>query len=225
MHWKTVAWLVLAMGAAGGAHAQIYKSIGPDGKVIYTDKPPPGTVVKPATEPPPKPLSKAAAAKAAAARAAPAEPQPQPAPSRPAEPESAARSVDRLDPVLERALTRVMAYEDLLKRTEQVCLRTLPTSFKKYSAAANSWKQRNAKIMEQYRKVMAEGVTDAQRRILEGRVQSTNEASMAVVVSAEQASRIKWCDQSYGEIGGGKMDLHDEPAVAGPLMGYQPKPG
>jgi hypothetical protein len=222
MHWKTAAWLVLAMGTAAGAQAQVYKSIGPDGKVVYTDKPPAGTVVKP---PPPRlparsleAAAKARAANPQGAAAAPVEPPPVAARQ---EPERAAR----LDPVLDRALLRVMGYEDLLQRAEKVCLATIPTSAKKYGAAANSWKQRNAKILEQYRKVMAEGVTDVQRKSLEDRVQSTNEANMAIVVGGELAARIRWCDQSYGEIAGGKMDLHDEPAVSGPLMDYQPKPG
>ena len=41
MNWKTLVLLAFAMGAASSAHAQaIYKTIGPDGKVIYSDKPP-----------------------------------------------------------------------------------------------------------------------------------------------------------------------------------------
>jgi hypothetical protein len=226
MNGKTLVVLALAIGAASGAYAQaVYKTVGPDGKVIYSDKPPAGAGSRTTTVG--KPPTAAASAPALEARPArkpavsPVKAATAPAASEPAA-ESPARQEARMDPILERALIRVMGYEDLLSRTEDVCLQTLPTSFKRYSAAASGWKQRHAALLAQYRKVMAEGVTDAQRERLEARVQDTNESNMAVVLGAPMSSKINWCDQSFKEIAAGKLDLHDDPGVAGPLMSYRP---
>jgi pyruvate/2-oxoglutarate dehydrogenase complex dihydrolipoamide acyltransferase (E2) component len=226
MSWKTLAVLALAVGAAAGAQAQaIYKTIGPDGKIIYSDKPPAGAGSRTTTvgkQPAPSaPGAAAEARRAARPAAATAKTPVQASPGQPAE-EAAGRDQARMDPVLERALVRVMGNEDLLSRTEEVCLETLPSSSKRYNAAASGWKERNAAILAQFRRVMAEGVSEAQRERLEMRVSDTNESSMAGVLSASPASRIKWCDQSFREIESGKLDLHDDPGVADPLMSFRP---
>lgn len=43
---STVSIFILALLAAGAAHAQLYKWVGPDGKVTYSDVPPPKTAAK-----------------------------------------------------------------------------------------------------------------------------------------------------------------------------------
>jgi len=43
---STATVLILALLAAGAAHAQLYKWVGPDGKVTYSDVPPPKTAAK-----------------------------------------------------------------------------------------------------------------------------------------------------------------------------------
>jgi hypothetical protein len=229
MNWKTVVLLALAMGATSSAHAQaIYKTIGPDGRVIYSDKPPVGAA-KPAVPASPSPAADARASNKppVGASTRPSTVATPPAQSSPSLGQADASAPDqgRIDPVLERALIRVMGNEDLLSRTEEVCLQTLPTSFKKYNAAAASWKQRNAAVLAQYRRVMSEGVTESQRQLLEARVKSINDPNMAIVANAPVASRISWCDKSFQEIGSGKIDLHDAPDVSGPLMDYRPKAG
>jgi hypothetical protein len=227
MNWKTAVLLAFAMGATSSAHAQaIYKTIGPDGKVIYSDKPPTGaasttsTLTRPAVPSSPKPAADARASNKPPVVGASAQSSPSRGPA-----DAGARDEARIDPVLERALVRVMGNEDLLSRTEEVCQRTLPTSFKKYNAAATSWKQRNAAVLAQYRQVMSEGVTESQRQLIEARVKSINDPNMAIVANAPVASRITWCDKSFEEIRSGKIDLHDAPDVSGPLMNYRPKAG
>ena len=43
---STASVFILALLAAGAAHAQLYKWVGPDGKVTYSDAPPPKTAAK-----------------------------------------------------------------------------------------------------------------------------------------------------------------------------------
>ena len=39
-------WLLLSLLVSAGAHAQLYKWVGPDGKVTYSDTPPPASAKK-----------------------------------------------------------------------------------------------------------------------------------------------------------------------------------
>lgn len=206
------------------AHAQgVYKTIGPDGKVVYSDQPPGSTGTKygggapaPAapqrqahaatTRAPTSAESQAAgthgAKKATAARRPEAAPSPEPA----------------TDPALEGAVIGVLGIEDVVRRTVDICLRTLPTSFKKYSAAAEQWNQRNAATVSQARRMQSQAFDATQRQLIESGIRNRNEGTMARVLEAPAATRISWCDRSVDAINNGVMDVHNKPKLTGPLM-------
>lgn len=198
----------------------IYKVVGPDGKVVFSDKPPADgggsvSVIEGGFE------RKQAATESPAAVATPpvprvtkqasvAQPAPQPQP---------AQMV--IDPALVGAVFGVMGFEDLVLQTERICTQTLPTSMKRYSGATQVWRQRNASVLVRYQQVLAKAITPVHRQQLEAEVKARNEKSLSPVVKAPVASRISWCDKSGDLIGKGDMDVHNKPALAGPLLGYR----
>jgi hypothetical protein len=237
MNAKRLLMLVLALTACG-AYAQVYKSVGPDGKIIYSDKPPESansksSVISTPAPPPaaPKEAARSPAAPAAAAQepagtvsnksrakqAQRVDPPRNEAPVAPASPVA--------DPELEKAVVGVMGIADLVVQMEDLCSRTLPTSFKKYSGATAVWNQRNAAVVAQQRRVLSEAFDASQRQRLEAAVREKNQQTLAPVFSAAAAQKINWCDRSVDDINKGAMDLNSKPNLSGPLMGYRGKAG
>ena len=227
MNRKNSLLMMLAMTVACGTFAQqVYKSIGPDGRTVYSDKPPSGVDTKsnvivaptqpPRTSPGEAPVaqeSKGIATKKAGAKRALA----------PDAPREEAAAPQALDPAVEKALIGVMGMEDMVLQTEELCLRALPTSFKKYSTATTNWKQRNAAVLAQQRRVLAEAIGPSQRQLIEGALKVKNQRMLAPILNAPMASKIKWCDQSSDEINSGAMDVHNNEKLAPPLMNYRLK--
>lgn len=194
----------------------VYKTVGPDGKITFSDEPPAagkttaleGYGPPPPKEPAPDPRAKAAeltrqaqerysakSAKAATA-AAPAVPAAQPAATQ-----------ATIDPALGEAVIGVLGFEDIVKQTENLCIATLPTSFKKYGGAADGWRQRNAAVLQQQRMISAQAFTAAQRSTIGNVVKTKNAEQLAPVLKAPTASKIKWCDQSADEMNRGVLDF------------------
>ncbi len=192
----------------------VYKTVGPDGKVTFSDEPPvvgkttalDGYGPPPPKQPAPDPRAKAAeltrqaqvrysarSAQAVSASAAPL--------ARPAAPQTI------IDPALGEAVIGVLGFEDIVKQTENLCIASLPTSFKKYRAAADSWRQRNAGVLQQQRMISAQAFTATQRATMENAVKTKNAEQMAPVLKAPTASKIKWCDQSAEEMDRGVLDF------------------
>ncbi|HCT40167.1 MAG TPA: hypothetical protein DF427_03110 [Moraxellaceae bacterium] len=212
--------LSLLLFPAVTVYAQaIYKVVGPDGKVVFSDKPPADvggdvSVIEGGFE------RKQSANEPAADVVSPPVPRvtkqatvAQPKPQAPAQ--------MAIDPALVGAVFGVMGFEDLVLQTERICTQTLPTSMKRYSGATQVWRQRNASVLARYQQVLAKAITPVHRKQLEAEVKTRNEKSLLPVVKAPAASRISWCDKSGDLIGRGDMDVHNKPALAGPLLGYR----
>lgn len=198
-------WLValLACGMAGTALAQrVYKSVGPDGKITFTDRPPAGQ------EQPAPPATAAAPAAA-------------PAPAAPGAPSAGAAAVPALDPTLEKAVVVLAGFESIVSEYADLCVKTLPTSFKKYQGAADDWRQRHGTLLSRQAAVMRDHLSPAQRTALRSATQLKTRGMMAPVHAASAAARIKWCDDNTLEVSGGKVDLVGNHAAA--LMAYQGK--
>lgn len=199
----------------------IYKVVGPDGRVVFSDKPPAdaGADVRvieggferkqPAVAVPAAVAASPEASRTMAKQAGAAQPKPQSQP---------AQAV--IDPALAGAVFGVMGFEDLVLQTERICTQTLPSSFKRYSGATQVWRQRNTSVLARYQQALTKTITPAQRKQFEAEVKARNEKSLAPVVKAPVASRISWCDKSGVLIGKGDMDVHNKPALAGPLLSY-----
>ncbi|MFP5430501.1 MAG: hypothetical protein ACLGHE_05915 [Gammaproteobacteria bacterium] len=204
--------------ATPAAMAQaIYKVVGPDGKVTFSDRPADGDARKVDVLVPPAPREEATGAASTvspAARAAEAyrAKRAAAAVTPPATPAPAAMS-----PELAQAIVGAMGLEDLVAQSERLCIQTLPTSFKRYNAAASDWGRRNLPALARTRSLV-QTMTSDQRVGLTALVKQQTASALAVVEKASMHARIKWCDQSVGEINEGKLDVANKPAVWGALM-------
>ena len=216
------AWVgVLITCTAALAPAQtIYRVVGPDGKVTFTDRPPGNAeaaqqqqTAKPApvseTRPMPQPAASATepatAKKANAAKATPAD---RPA-AAPAEPKP-------VDEALLRALVAVLFQETLVRKSEELCISTLPTSMKRYGDAADGWRQRNAVWLDKAQKQMLTLGPEFQR-VVKTRVDDDISKLLKPVNDASMHQRIKWCDQTAQDLPKGTLDLGGKSMVTGPL--------
>ncbi len=211
-----------------GAHAQtIYKSVGPDGKMVYSDKPPTSSSTKYDVIRTPAPAQQLQSpASSSTASVDPVDAQhPRSYGAKKAvavtKPRDEAKPVATADRLVEGAVIGVLGIDDLVRRTEDLCTRTLPTSYKRYSSATDGWKQRNAAVVSQAHRVLSQAFTLSERQNIEAGLLAMNEQKFARVVDAPRASKISWCDRSTDEIGSGAMDVHGNPNLAPPLMSYR----
>lgn len=216
------AWvgLLITCTAALAPAQTIYRVVGPDGKVTFTDRPPGNAeaaqqqqTAKPApaseTRPMPQPAASATepatAKKANAAKATPAD---RPA-AAPAEPKP-------VDEALLRALVAVLFQETLVRKSEELCISTLPTSMKRYGDAADGWRQRNAVWLDKAQKQMLALGPEFQR-VVKTRVDDDISKLLKPVNDASMHQRIKWCDQTAQDLPKGTLDLGGKSMVTGPL--------
>jgi len=253
MTWNASFLAVLMMVAASLAQAQaVYRTVGPDGKIVFSDKPPVdananiSVTGKPKAPLPEQPGSRpvlangtranspeaARAAAAAAASAAAEEDRKSGArrnqviaetPARAAPPPPpAAGPAPPPDPALEKAVVAALAAENLISQMEDICIRTLPTSAKRYTVS-DAWKQRNVALLNKMRMVLSDSFAGAQRVSINAAMKADVEKTLGPVDKAAPAARIKWCDKSADEVAAGVLDLGSKPAVAGPLAAYRLK--
>jgi hypothetical protein len=221
------------MGLVADAQAQrVYKHVGPDGKVTFTDQPPTiqesapmqsptkpsGSMAEPAAggpavaQPAGSGSSKQAAKKAlpkdkGQAEAAPAQASPAP----------------EIDPALEKSVLVLMGYENIVAEFQDICLKTLPTSFKKYDGAAQKWKERHADLLARYPAVLRDFYTPSIQAGLRSGSQNLTRKNMANIYSAPAAARIKWCDDNADSINAGSVDMVGKEHYTRPLLAYNPR--
>ena len=222
-----IAVLLLALTAVGANAKSIYKSVGPDGKITYSDHPPENgdAVVDVAAgkEPAPADATRSAGIIPLSTRPAGAKK------AIAVRPDTGAPAVDTggVAPnlALEGAIIGVLGIEDIVKHTEELCIKTLPTSLRKYSDAASDWRQRNAAIVTRAHQVLGKnfdvvyGAGSEQR--LQMAIRDKNVGMFEPIVIAPAAARIKWCDQSVEEMQNGAMDVYDKPKLSEPLLSYR----
>lgn len=225
MHAKRMLLAALLLALAGGAVAQkVYRSVGPDGKVVFSDAPPPdrdAVLLKAGRVPEGAAAGKSQAAASAAPdhggawgasgtkqakkAAAPAEVAPAAGGPSPEAVQAAARSLGVLT-----------SMEMLVKSFEDTCLAALPTSARKYSGAAEGWRDRHAQLLGKRDAALAH-LTAAQRRVVAADGRAFAQRMMQPVHQGDSDQRIKWCDHSADEIAAGKLDKHQDPKVKDPL--------
>jgi hypothetical protein len=241
---RMLAAATLALAAAPAfLHAQgVYKIVGADGRVTYSDQPPSSVAPNgridvlrapkgPAlVPPPPAPVPSASGEPGAANEAASRHGRPKaatvPDPRRAAHASavatatataSAPPAAPPIDPAVEAAVIGVLGIEDVVRRTESICVSTLPTSARRYSGAVDEWARRNTRTVLVARRVLTREFDVEKRELIEAGIARRNADQFEKIVEAPPAVRIAWCDRSAAEIAGGRMDVHDKPKLAGPL--------
>jgi hypothetical protein len=241
--WATMlaaATIALAVGPAC-VHAQgLYKIVGPDGRVTYSDQPPASVgpngridvlrepkgrvLVPPAPAPAPVASGDPSAANDAAAHHGRPKAATMPHPRQAAHASAVAAASTGAPPVappidaaVEAAVIGVLGIEDVVRRTESICVSTLPTSARRYSGAVDEWSRRNTRTVVVARRVLSREFDVEKRELVEAGIARRTADQVEKIVEAPPAVRIAWCDRSAAEIAGGRMDVHDKPKLAGPL--------
>ena len=194
MHWCRWLLMVLVLSVTCDSTAQqVYKSIGPDGKAVYSDQPPESaktktTIISKPTAPTrgmaktevTRPPEAVGAAQDAAAVAKTEQ--------RPKMSNNEALTALAANPAVENAFLEIITTEDLVRQTEEMCLRASPPSFKKYNTAAVNWRQRNAALTAQKQRILMKGFNSAQRRLVEADIKAANQQALSA--NSSVASKI-----------------------------------
>ncbi len=204
--------------------AEIYKSVGPDGKVTYSDRPPADTnsgydkIQKPSLPTVATPGSNSAPTLHAETAAAQPTARTSKKALRAQKPPEAPPVVAKVDPELQSAVIGVLGIEDLVRKTEDLCLGVLPTSFKRYFGATDDWRRRNASFIAKAHYVLDTQFDAAGRHLVESGVDQRNAGVFSKITSAPAAAKINWCDRSTDEIKAWTMDFRNKDKLASPLM-------
>lgn len=209
--------LLLLLACPLAQAGTVYKVVGPDGRVTFTDRPPTAaSAPTPPPEPPPTvrlgpdrppPLADLDERRAGAKRAQAA-----------TRAETSATAAGAVSPALERAVIGVLGMADLVQQTETLCQQTLPTSFARYAEAGEGWRQRNGAVVARARQVLGTGFDAVTSERIRQALVDRNAGNLGAVKAADRGRRISWCDKSMDEVKSGVMDVHDKPALAPPLM-------
>lgn len=212
MRTPAFGFLLLTAFAAGSAHAQMYKIVGPDGKISYSDRPPVEQNAKVMMMNGAKAVPMASAPAPAAAAAAPA--------VKDAKGDQAKSTLKALaaNPGLVAGIASVLDTSELVSQSVQICSK-LPNP-KSYLAAGDAWSLRNGAVLKQHRGVFDELYPSSDQASLKKGITERVGKTMEPVASANEPSRIKWCDKSMEEIRAGKMDLAGKEGIDA-LMAYK----
>ncbi len=208
--------VVAAMLAIPCAMAQqMYKVIGPDGKVTFSDKPPAKSgkvsVMHSYTLRPyesPEELADAAAARKAAAAAVP----------RPSVTAPAAAPV--LSREVEDAIVIVRGQDEFSRRFYNFCNGNIESA-KACGAAARAWRQRNAAPVAYQNRLLMEAVSPGKRDELLGRVATMLDDESAKMVGRSPKERLAWCAEAVAELESGKSDIVQPAMMAVPIVPYR----
>ncbi len=206
----TAAAMLVLAASVDIAHAQgLYRIVGPDGRVTYSDHPPPAVSQSGRVDVMRAPGGAAQGAVGyTRAEAAPAS--------------GGARTASNGGPgsheaALEEAVIGVLGMEDAVRRTETICVSMHPSAARRYSGAVDDWARRNARTVLVARRVLTREFDVPTRERIEAGVREHNAVRFDAVRDAPDARRIAWCDRSVAEMAAGQMDVHDRPKLAGPL--------
>lgn len=205
MYSIRTAILILGLAGAGGAAAQqMYKTVGADGKVTFSDRPALETaaqlsVMRSNTLRPVKVASQEAAPAVAAARSGGQRP--------------AAPAMVEVSPQVEGAMVSVMAQAEFGRRFYRFCNDT-PEQGRAFTKAATGWKERNTAAVEQQRKLLMQVVTPAQRTEIHDKVNALLADEQAKVSGKAAPERAQWCSGAIAEMSNDAADVNQPEMMA-----------
>jgi hypothetical protein len=199
---------LVCLVSAGAARADIYKTIGPDGKMVVSN-------VAPVTKAGQVMVLKPASSQSGTVHAVPMDAAP-----RRVQPHALYSSgSETLAPAVVGAVANVMGMSHLVSSARDFCVATSPSALKRYSSAAQGWEQRNAVVVAKKNRLLSTSDRNLVAAALGGDMLRLTEELMRPVRQASTAERIKWCDKTIEEVDRGTLDLVGRASIA-PLMNY-----
>lgn len=198
--------LLLAVSCHCASAGPVYKLVGPDGKITFSDKP--------SLE---VPVDAYGASGPDAGKPVPEE---APVGFKVAEADATeSRAEIRSAPsaAVESAVLGVLGIEDMVTRTTSLCAEAVPASADDYGAAVADWQSRNGALVARAHEILDTQFDPAAGSTLAAGLRANNDGMFAAVSAASAAARASWCDESFATMRDGKMDVRDNPKFAGPL--------
>jgi hypothetical protein len=199
--------LIVGCIAASGALAQqMYKVVGADGKVTYSDRP--------AYEK----ANKLSVMKAYTLR--PVE-HAKPAESRPAGPAVPVDPTATITPEVEETMVSIMNLKHVAVQYMQMCSATEAQS-RAYTAATTNWRKRNAPYIEQQKRLLMEVMSPNKRADMQDRSQAAV-ADMTRSMPPTPQGRKEWCDGTIAELESRRADINKPVMLSIPITPYKAK--
>lgn len=212
--------LPLAMCAllptVGAASEPTYRSIGPDGKITYSDRKPTDPSLRSHE------LGKTTYAPLVAPANGPFDlhPSSRPSTERPVVGEGQAPAVDRsgkpFPPGLPDAVLTVLVHQLFVQSLVETCTHLRPALVERYQGGVRYWRERNADILDRSNRISFTRFTGEQRDTL----RATARQRLATVMPAPGASEAEsaaWCDRMSTDLATRQFELVGDMRIA-PLM-------
>ena len=183
MYTKLLPFIILLL-AIKPATAEVYKSVGANGKVIYTNVTPTPAV---------KPMARASA--------------------KPAQ-HIADDGGRILTPDIIGAVANVMGVAQLVSSSREFCAGAMPSAHKRYAMAALGWDQRNSAVVAQKDRILSHPVQHMVAESLSADMHRKTADLMHPVKQSTPAARIVWCDKAFADVDRGVLDLVGRPSIA-----------
>lgn len=215
---RAVLWVIAVSMTTSLANAQgVHRIVGPDGKVTYSDQPPsegngPVGIAAPSATPRP-----AVPAPQASRSNSPSTYGPKQVAMREPSAESSAVSTPSKKE-LEGAIIGVLGINSLITQAQKICLASKPESAKEFMNSRSVWDQRNGETVRLAHRALNENYSSAEQKLIQGALELRNSSTLAVVRNAAEPQKKKWCDLTVAEIQQGKLDVYNNPRLAGRLL-------
>jgi len=210
-----IAALLLA-GATAPALAQTYRSVGPDGKITFSDRKPTDPtqqtrqlgqkVTAPLLAPSPEPFDLRPASKAPVLHSLVGEGQVAP--------------VDvgghPFPPGLPEAILDVLVHQFFVQSLVETCSRSRPAFTERYQGSVRNWRDRNVDILTKSNHVNFTRFTGEQRDLLRATARQRL-AQLMPQPGAPEAERNEWCDHMSTDLARRQFELVGDMRVA-PLL-------
>lgn len=206
MNKNAVVLIISCLLASGAMAQQMYKVVGADGKVTYSDRPQYEkanklSVMKAYTL---RPVEQAAPGAAKVA-----------SPAVPVDP-NATITAD-----VEESMVNIMTMTHIAVQNLQMCSPT-DAQGKAFAAATGSWRKRNAPYIEQQKRLLMEVMSPVKRAELQDRSQASV-AEMTRSISPTVQGRKEWCDGTIAELDSKRADINKPVMLSIPITAYKPK--
>jgi len=205
--------LIICCAAANAVFAQqMYKTVGPDGKVTFSDRP---QIEE---------KSKLSVMQSYTLR--PVAPPPvrgdygQPHKAPPAAKAGPAASVATITPEVEETMVTIMGLSQFGRRFDGFC-NSSPAEAKAFAAAVNGWKQRNAEAIDQQKRLLTTVVSPTKRAELIDREQQLLGDEIGKAAARSPEARKEWCAGVVVQFNSGLSDVDKPAMMAVPLTPYR----
>jgi len=213
--------LLLDAGAAPEPAPPTYRSIGPDGKITYSDRKPTDPGMRS------RELGKTTSAPLVAPATGPFDlhPSSKPVTERPVVGEGQTPAVDvsgrPFPPGLPDAVLTVLVHQFFVQSLVETCGRQRPAFVERYQGGVRNWRDRNADILARSNRITFARFTAEQRDMLRATARQRL-ATLMPPPGASDAERATWCDRMSTDLATHQFELVGDMRIAPLLYVEQP---